>query len=280
MAAVVVYAGLVGLTAVGFTQVPTGFVPTQDKEYLVAFAQLPDGASLDRTEAVIRKMTDIALKHPGVANSVAFPGLSINGFVNAPNAGIVFVVLKPFEERTTPELTAQGIVQALNGQFFGGIQEAFVAIFPPPPVQGLGTGGRLQALRRGSRRRRVRGALRAACRARSAQARAVPSLAGLFSSFQVNVPQIDARRRSRAGQDPRRGADRRLRDAAGLSRLALRQRLQPLRTHLPGERAGRVGLPPAAGDRFARLETRNAAGEMVPLGSLVKVDAAATDPIR
>ena len=104
MAAVVVYAGLVGLTYVGFKQVPAGFIPTQDKEYLVAFAQLPDGATLDRTEAVIRKMTDIAMKHPGVSNSVAFPGLSINGFVNAPNAGIAFVVLKPSEERTTPEL--------------------------------------------------------------------------------------------------------------------------------------------------------------------------------
>ena len=109
VAAVVVYAGLVGLTYLGFKQVPAGFIPTQDKEYLVAFAQLPDGATLDRTEAVIRKMTDIAMKHPGVSNSVAFPGLSINGFVNAPNAGIAFVVLKPSEERTTPELTAQAL---------------------------------------------------------------------------------------------------------------------------------------------------------------------------
>ena len=97
--------GSIGLTYVGFSRVPAGFVPTQDKEYLVAFAQLPDAATLDRTEAVIRKMSAIALKHPGVANAVAFPGLSINGFVNAPNAGIVFVALKPSEERTTPDLS-------------------------------------------------------------------------------------------------------------------------------------------------------------------------------
>ena len=74
---------------------PQGFIPAQDKDYLVAFAQLPDGATLDRTERVIRQMSSLALAHPGVANSVAFPGLSINGFVNAPNTGIAFVTLKP-----------------------------------------------------------------------------------------------------------------------------------------------------------------------------------------
>ena len=73
--AIVLYIGLIGLTTAGFARVPPGFVPTQDKEYLVAFAQLPDGATLDRTDAVIRKMSSIALKHPGVLSSVAFPGL-------------------------------------------------------------------------------------------------------------------------------------------------------------------------------------------------------------
>ena len=79
-------------------RVPQGFVPVQDKDYLVAFAQLPDAATLDRTEAAIRKMSAIALEQPGVASAIAFPGLSINGFVNASNAGIVFVTLKPAEE--------------------------------------------------------------------------------------------------------------------------------------------------------------------------------------
>jgi multidrug efflux pump len=70
--------------------VPSGFVPAQDKQYLVAFAQLPDAASLDRTEAVIKRMSDIASQHPGVAkDAVAFPGLSINGFTNSPNSGVV-----------------------------------------------------------------------------------------------------------------------------------------------------------------------------------------------
>jgi multidrug efflux pump len=100
--ALVVYGGLVALTGWSFNKVPTGFVPTQDKQYLVAFAQLPDAASLDRTEAVIRRMSDIGLKQPGVEAAVAFPGLSISGFSVSPNEGIVFFCLKPFEERNSP----------------------------------------------------------------------------------------------------------------------------------------------------------------------------------
>ena len=80
-----------------FKAVPSGFVPGQDKQYLVGFAQLPDAATLDRTEDVIRRMDEIALKHPGVENAISFPGLSINGFTNSSNSGIVFVGLKPFD---------------------------------------------------------------------------------------------------------------------------------------------------------------------------------------
>src|SRR5207253_5644040 len=94
-----VYAALAFATFGLFKAVPGGFVPGQDKQYLIGFAQLPDGATLDRTEEVIRKMGEIALKHPGVENAVAFPGLSINGFTNSSNAGIVFTPLKPFDQR-------------------------------------------------------------------------------------------------------------------------------------------------------------------------------------
>src|SRR6185295_16047159 len=139
--ALVVYVGLIVLAGLGFAKVPQGFVPPQDKDYLVAFAQLPDGATLDRTDKVIRQMSALAMAHPGVANAVAFPGLSINGFVNAPNTGIAFVTLKPSDQRAgRPGLDANSIVAELN-QRFGAIQDAYVAIFPPPPVQGLGTVG-------------------------------------------------------------------------------------------------------------------------------------------
>jgi len=138
--ALLIYGGLVLLTAWGFDKVPTGFVPTQDKQYLVAFAQLPEGASLDRTEAVIRRMSDLGLQQPGVEAAVAFPGLSISGFSVAPNSGIVFFTLKPFDERTSPNLSGPAIAAALN-QKMSSIREAYVLAVPPPAVMGLGTIG-------------------------------------------------------------------------------------------------------------------------------------------
>src|SRR5260370_31387997 len=155
-AAVGVYALLLGATYVAFHLVPSGFIPTQDKQYLVSFAQLPDGATLDRTESVIREMSAIALKEPGVDGAVAFPGLSINGFINSSSAGIVFVTLKPFNERTTRDLSGLAIAQKLQQKFFG-VKGAFVAVFPPPPVIGLGTIGGFQLPSVGSTSHRYRG---------------------------------------------------------------------------------------------------------------------------
>ncbi|HYD83658.1 MAG TPA: efflux RND transporter permease subunit, partial [Opitutus sp.] len=132
----IVYVGLLAFTGFSFNKIPSGFVPSQDKQYLIAFTQLPSAASLDRTDDVIRRMSDIAMKHPGVSNAVAFPGLSINGFTNSSNSGIVFVILKSFEERKSDELSGNAIAAALQQQF-GEIQDAFIAIFPPPPVMGL-----------------------------------------------------------------------------------------------------------------------------------------------
>ena len=267
--AIVLYIGLIGLTTAGFARVPPGFVPTQDKEYLVAFAQLPDGATLDRTDAVIRKMSSIALKHPGVLSSVAFPGLSINGFVNASNSGIAFVVLKPAEERTSSDLTAGAIVQALNGQFFGEIQEAIVAIFPPPSVQGLGQVGGFKLYvedRAGTGFEDLYAQLQNGI----AKAQKQPSLAGLFSSFQVSVPQIQA------------DVDRERVKSYG---VALTDVFETLQVYLGSlyvndfNRFGRTYQVNAQAEsefrlqpeQIRRLETRNARGDMVPLGSLVTV---------
>jgi multidrug efflux pump len=267
--AIVLYVGLIGLTTAGFARVPPGFVPTQDKEYLVAFAQLPDGSTLDRTDAVIRKMSSIALEHPGVLSSVAFPGLSINGFVNAPNAGIAFVVLKPAEERTSRDLRADAIVQQLNGQFFGEIQEAIVAIFPPPPVQGLGQVGGFKLYvedRAGTGFEDLYAQLQNGI----AKAQKQPSLAGLFSSFQVSVPQIQA------------DVDRERVKSYGVELTDVFETLQVYLGSLyvnDFNRFGRtyqVNAQAESGfrlqpEQIRRLETRNARGDMVPLGSLVKV---------
>ncbi len=185
-----VYLVLVLATTGLFKAVPSGFVPGQDKQYLIGFAQLPDGATLDRTEDVIRRISDIAMKQPGVEHAIAFPGLSINGFTNSSNSGIVFLSLKPFDQRRSKDLSAGAIAGQLNGKF-GGIQEAFIAMFPPPPVQGLGTTGgfKLQLEDRGSL---GYAALDAATKAFMAKAYQTPELTGLFSSFQVNVPQLYA----------------------------------------------------------------------------------------
>jgi multidrug efflux pump len=185
-----VYMVLAAATLGLFKLVPHGFVPAQDKQYLIGFAQLPDGATLDRTEDVIRRMSEITLKQPGVEHAVAFPGLSISGFTNSSNAGIVFATLKPFDERRGPGMSAGAIAGQLNAQF-GQIQDAFVMMFPPPPVQGLGTTGgfKLQLEDRGSLGYE---ALDGALKAFMAKAYQAPELAGLFSSFQVNVPQLYA----------------------------------------------------------------------------------------
>ena len=267
--AIVLYVVLIGVTAVGFERVPQGFVPTQDKEYLVAFAQLPDGATLDRTDAVIRKMSSIALKHPGVYSSLAFPGLSINGFVNAPNAGIAFVVLKPAEERTSPDLSADAIVQALNAQFFGEIQESIVAIFPPPPVQGLGQVGGFKLYvedRAGNGFEDLYAQLQNGL----AKAQTNPALAGLFSSFQVSVPQIQA------------DVDRERVKSYGVELTDVFETLQVYLGSLyinDFNRFGRTYQVNAQAEsefrlqpeQIRRLETRNARGDMIPLGSLVTV---------
>jgi multidrug efflux pump len=177
-------------TGVLFRAVPDGFVPQQDKQYLIGFAQLPDGATLDRTEDVMRRMGEIMMKQPGVENAVGFPGLSINGFTNSSNSGIVFAALKSFDQRKDASLSGGAIAGALNRQF-AGIQEAFIVIFPPPPVPGLGTTGGFK-LYLEDRASLGYEALDQATKAFLAKAYQAPELAGLFSTYQVNVPQLYA----------------------------------------------------------------------------------------
>jgi hydrophobe/amphiphile efflux-1 (HAE1) family protein len=270
--ALFVYGGLIALTYAGFARTPAGFVPQQDKQYLVAFAQLPDAATLDRTEAVIRRMGDLALKQPGTQSAVAFPGLSINGFTNSPNSGIVFVTLKPFEERTRKELSAAAIAATLNQQY-GRIQDAFIAVFPPPPVMGLGTigGFRMQIEDRGGAGFEE---LFKQTQNLIAKGNQSPQLQGLFSSYQVNVPQVDAE------------VDREKAKSQGVSVQDLFDTMQVYlgslyvndfnafgRTYAVTAQA-EPGFRLQAED-IVRLKTRNAAGDMIPLGSFVSVKHAA-----
>src|SRR5580700_1270812 len=266
--ALFVYGGLIGLTYLGFARTPSGFVPPQDKQYLVGFAQLPDAASLDRTEAVIRRMSDAALKQPGVEHAVAFPGLNINGFTNSPNSGIVFVTLKPFDVRKSKDLTAGAIAAALNQQY-GKIQDAFIAVFPPPPVNGLGTigGFRMQIEDRGGLGFEE---LYKQTQNLMAKGNQTPGLQGLFSSFQVNVPQVDA------------DVDREKAKSQGVSVQELFDTMQVYLGSLYVNDFNAFGrtYPVTAqaepsfrlqAEDVVRLKTRNAAGDMIPLGSFVTV---------
>src|SRR5271155_840881 len=266
--ALFIYGGVGGLTYVGFARTPTGFIPPQDKQYLVSFAQLPDAATLDRTEAVIRRMDEIALKQPGVDHAVAFPGLSINGFTNSPNSGIVFVTLKPFDERKSKSLSAGAIAAALNQQN-GSIQEAFIAVFPPPPVMGLGTigGFRMQIEDRGGLGFEE---LYKQTQNLMAKGNQTPALQGLFSSYQVNVPQVDA------------DVDREKAKSQGVSVQELFDTMQVYLGSLYVNDFNAFGrtYPVTAqaepsfrlqAEDVVKLKTRNAAGDMIPLGSFVTV---------
>lgn len=182
------FGGLVLLAGQMFMMVPKGFVPAQDKGYLIAFTQLPAGATLDRTEAVIKKMGEIALKEPGVKNTVQFSGLSVNGFVNLANAGIAFITLDDFENRKSPELNGFAIAGRLQ-QKYAAIDEAFVAVFPAPAVSGLGNTGGFK-LQIEDRTNQGFEALDAIVKTVMGKAYQDPSLIGVFSSYNINSPQL------------------------------------------------------------------------------------------
>ncbi|KRB61931.1 transporter [Rhizobium sp. Root708] len=271
-----VYVVLAGATYGLFNAVPGGFVPAQDKQYLIGFAQLPDAASLDRTEDVIKRMSDIAMAEPGVAHAIAFPGLSINGFTNSSNAGIVFVTLKDFEERKSPSLSGGAIAMSLN-QKFGAIQDAFIAMFPPPPVNGLGTTGgfKMQLEDRAGLGYQV---LDEANKAMIAKAYQTPELTGIFSAYQINVPQLYA------------DLDREKAEQLGVPVTDVFETLQIYLGSLYVNDFNAFGRTysvrvqadakfRAQPEDIGKLKVRSASGQMIPLSALLKVNAT-TGPER
>jgi multidrug efflux pump len=264
--AIAIYAGLVALTVFGFYKTPAGFIPQQDKLYLVGVVQLPPASSLERTADVVHRMGEIAKREPGVLDSVQFAGVSANGFAAQSSAALVFFPLKDFDERKG--LTAGQIAGSLN-QKFAGIQDAYIAVFPPPPVIGLGTLGGFK-LNVEDRQNRGSEALYAAVQGALQKAWADPELAGVFSSYQINVPQLDV------------DVDRLKVKRQG---VMLSDVFQTLQVNLGSlyvndfNRFGRTYRVVAQADAPFRsqvddilpLKTRNAAGEMVPLGSMISV---------
>ncbi|MBI1302093.1 MAG: multidrug efflux RND transporter permease subunit [Alphaproteobacteria bacterium] len=265
----ILYAGLVAATGYSFNLVPNGFVPAQDKKYLVSFAQLSPGATLARTEEVIREMGKIAIEEEGVAGAVQFPGLSINGFINSSSAGIVFVTLDEFEDRQEPHLNGFAIAQRLQ-QKFAQIDDAFIAIFPAPPVRGLGTVGgfKLQIQDRADLGFK---ALDDVVKQVQQKAWGDPALTGIFSSYNVNVPQLYA------------NVDRTKAQQLG---IPISDVFRTMQIYLGSSyvndfnQFGRTYQVIAQADKefrsrpsdILRLQTRNVDGQMIPLGSIVEVE--------
>lgn len=267
---ILAYFGLVWLTGFVFSKVPTGFIPLQDKQYLAAVAQLPDGASLERTEKVVRRMSEIALETPGVATSVAFPGLSMNGFVNSANSGAAFICLDDFKDRTTPELSAAAITKTIQARLFAEIPDALVMVLQPPAVNGLGSSGgfRLQIQDRNNLGYTE---LYRVTQEVLAKIRQNPTLTSQsYSTFQVNVPQLFA------------DVDRIKAKAQGVNLQELYATLQIYLGSLYVNDFNRFGRTykvvlqadeayRRTKDDISKLKIRNAAGEMIPISSLVEI---------
>jgi multidrug efflux pump len=269
--ALVVYALLLGATALLFQRLPSGFVPAPDKQYLIGIAQLPAGASLDRTDAVIRQMSEIALKVPGIVDSVAFPGLSGAGFSAAPNEGIVFFGLDDFSKRTSRELSKEAILGQVNGAIQQ-IQGARMFVVPPPPVDGLGIAGgfKVQVQDRSSQGEQ---ALYGAVWGTLGQVYGNPntSIGTPYSNYDINVPQLFA------------NVDRVKAKQMGVPLASIYDTLQINLGSLYVNDFTKFGKTyqvivqadapfRAKAEDITQLKTRNEAGEMVPLGSLMSVE--------
>ncbi|MGA9657733.1 MAG: multidrug efflux RND transporter permease subunit [Asticcacaulis sp.] len=264
-----VYAGLAALAYLMFQIVPGGFIPQQDKAYLIGMVQLPEGATLDRTEAVARQVSEIALKQPGVAHALAFPGLSITGFTIASNQAVVFMPLKPFAERKGAALSAGAIAGALNGKL-AGIEQGYSVMFPPPALLGLGTTGgfKMQIEDRGGLGYQK---LDEATKAFVAKASQAKELTGVFSGYQINSPQLFADiDRTRARQLGVSVSDI-------FSTMQIYLGSQYVNDFNRFGRTYSVRLQADAPYRalpedIGKLKVRSSSGEMVPLSAVLKVE--------
>jgi len=260
-----VYAVLLVATGVMFKAVPPGFIPVQDKLYLVAGVKLPEGSTVSRTDALLRQVSEIAMETEGVAHSIAFPGLNAVQFTNTPNTGVVFLPLKPFGERKRSALE----INAEINEKIAGLQEGFTFSVMPPPILGLGNGAGYQLFIE-DRGNLGFGALQEATSAMQGALMQTPGMGFANTTYQANVPQFDAE------------VDRVKAKAQGVSLTDLFDTLQ---TYLGSayvndfNRFGRTWQVIAQADApfrddvedIANLRTRNDRGEMVPIGSMVNI---------
>jgi HAE1 family hydrophobic/amphiphilic exporter-1 len=247
-------------------RLPTGFIPNLDRAIVIISLQLPPGASLQRTDAVVRKATEILLAEPGVANSNAFTGRNAATFTSATNAGLLFIVLDDFEERHRKGLTVDRIAQSLRGKL-AQIEEAQTLVFVPPPVRGAGATAGF------SMRLQDTLGLPAAELARItrefvAEANRTPGIANAFTTFASATPQVFV------------DVDR---DKAQMLKVPVGNIFEAMRVFMGSAYVndfnmfGRTYRVTAQADGDFRLDrdsvskirVRSSEGQMVPLGSLV-----------
>ncbi|HEX2750164.1 MAG TPA: efflux RND transporter permease subunit, partial [Verrucomicrobiales bacterium] len=266
--AMALYAGLLALTWFGFKSVPTGFIPPQDSGYLVVFAQLPDGASLERSQKIISRAGEIARSVPGVKGTVEFPGFNVLAGANLPNAGTMFVSLDAFDERKDPQRSAKAVMGQLYARYEE-LRDARVLVLPPPPVQGLGStaGFKMMIQDRSDMGLTTLSGTAFQMMVNGSQ---TPGLAQVFTTFTTRVPQVFV------------DMDRVKAKSMGVALADVNDALQ---TYLGSlyvndfNRFGRTYQVTAQADATFRLQaddirklkTRNAAGDMLPLGTLVDV---------
>ncbi|MGV1794401.1 efflux RND transporter permease subunit [Rhizobium sp. A37_96] len=274
--ALAVFLLLLGATWFVSTQVPSGFIPVMDQGYAIIVVQLPDGASLDRTDAVVKQVAEIARKTPGVGNAVEFAGFSGATFTNASNAGVVFTPFQPFEERLKSGETANSIIANLYKNLQS-VDEAFIIAIPPPPVRGIGNSGgfKMQVMDlENADMTRVLGLTRQLM----AAANQTPGLNGVFTTFSESGPEfyldID-------------------RDKAQFLNVPIPNIFDTLSSNLgisyvnDFNAFGRVYQVRAQADKQFRMErddmldlkVRSATGALVPLGTLADIRETSGPPL-
>ncbi|HVP13609.1 MAG TPA: efflux RND transporter permease subunit, partial [Phycisphaerae bacterium] len=265
----VIFGTLLYATYYGLKTVPTGFIPSQDKGYLLVNVQLPDAASLERTQAVMAKLDALVSKMPGVTHTVLVAGQSSLLAMNGSNLGSMYVILDEFEKRHKPELYADRIAADLRKLAYAKVPEAEVSVFGAPPVDGLGTAGgfKIMVEDRGGHGLQ---ALAEQTEDLVARAREDKGLVGVFSMFRANTPQLYA------------DIDRTKCKSTG---VALSDVFNTLQTNLGAyyvndfNQFGRTWQVNAQAESpfrsrpedVARLQVRNANGDMVPLGAIAAV---------
>src|SRR5262245_34575740 len=266
---ILIYVCLIGLTGFGFTRVPSGFIPTQDKGRLIANVQLPDSASLERTAEVMAKVERIARETPGVAHTLGNPGRSFVLNAIGSNLGSAFFPLEPFDKRRDPGLSADAIAATLRPRFRDEIPEAQVNVFGAPAVDGLGTAGGFKLMVESTGDVNYN-SLQSQADNIAAKGNQQPGLVGLFNGFRSRTPQLYA------------DVDRTKVRTMGVS---LNDVFDTLQVYMGGyyvndfNRFGRTWQVNLQADSAFRmdaetvkqLKVRNADGDMVPLGAVVDI---------